>query len=316
MKLDFVSDLNRSDPDAWRARIEELAEEHGNFTPLDADHFAAFMDAGPKLLVTFENAAFVRKFNPDAEPRGFSLTRTEGWSHLAIISEDESWFRSEAIYRYFDRLTDDGFFDDFDQVLFHGTGSGGYAAAAYCVAAPGCNVLALRPQATLDPKIVSWDTRYLGQRRLNFNDRYGFAPDMIDAANHVYLAFDPSQRLDASHASIFAKQNVDLLPIPGIGGRPDQALTIIDKMTPMLIAAMNSELDGAFYSELLRARRDNPAYLRFLFNQMIRADHPVLAANICAHVLRKDHDDYYAEQLENLREQGHTPSRPFKPNAA
>ena len=112
------------------------------------------MDAGTNLLVTFEDAEYIRKFNNGSAPRGFHYAQQEGWSHLAIIAKSESWFRDPAIYRYFDRLIDDGFFEDFYNVLFYGTHGGTYAAAAYSVAAPGCTVLALRPQATLDPRIA------------------------------------------------------------------------------------------------------------------------------------------------------------------
>ncbi len=316
MKLEFETQLEKLSAQDWSARIEELADEHGNFTPLDDTHYAAFMDAGPKLIVTFENAEDIRKFNPDAAPRGFEFTQSHGWSHLAIISETESWFRSDAIYRYFDRLTDDGFFDDFDQVLFYGSGSCGYAASAYCVAAPGCNVLALRPQATLDPRITGWDTRYIKQRKLNFRDRYGFAADMIDAANQVYVAFDPVQRWDASHASIFAKRNVDLLRLTGLGGRLDVALDGIGYLGRMIERAMDGDIDTALYTKILRARRDSVGYLRFLFTNMSRSNHPVLAANVCAHVLRQSDDNFFAKQMHDLREQGFEPSRPFKPFAA
>jgi hypothetical protein len=42
---------------------------------------------------------------------------------------------------------DDGFFDEFEQVIFYGSGSSGYAAAAFSVAAPGATVIAVQPQA-------------------------------------------------------------------------------------------------------------------------------------------------------------------------
>ena len=77
----------------------------------------AFLDAGTNLLVTFENAEYILKFHTDAAPRGFHYAQHEGWSHLAIISRDESWFRDPAIYRYFDSLINDGFFTDFDNVV-------------------------------------------------------------------------------------------------------------------------------------------------------------------------------------------------------
>lgn len=156
--LSFETDLKGLEPTDWFAALEDLVEEHGSFSPLGADHVAAFLDAGPKLLVTFENADDVQQLS-DAAPRGFTYARRDGWSHLAIISRGESWFRDHAIYRHFDRLIDDGFFEDFEDVLFFGAQAGGYAAAAYSVAAPGCRVLALRPQATLDPATAGWDNR-------------------------------------------------------------------------------------------------------------------------------------------------------------
>lgn len=316
MQIEFEPELVKLDADAWRARIEEIAEEHGNFTPLDKGHFAAFLDAGPKLIVTFENAQDVRRMNAESTPRGFEFTRKDGWSCLSIISADESWFRSEAIYRYFDRLTDDGFFDDFEQVLFYGAGAGGYAASAYCVASPGCNVLALRPQATLDPRITGWDHRYAKHRRLNFNDRYGFAPDMIDAAQRMFLVVDPAQRFDASHAAIFTKSNVLTYPLAGLGGRLDQAMDQIDMLNTFIAAAMDGDISAALYSDALQSRRNSTGYMRFLFNQMLRSDHPVMAANVCSYVLKRADDAFFTKQLAELKEQGHEPSRPFKPFAA
>lgn len=316
MQIEFEPKLGKLDADAWRTRVEEIADEHGNFTPLDNEHFAAFLDAGPKLIVTFENAHEVLRANAESTPRGFQFTRHEGWSCLSIISEGESWFRSEAVYRYFDRLTDDGFFDDFDQVLFYGAGAGGYAACAYCVASPGCNVLALRPQATLDARIAGWDPRYAKHRRLNFTDRYGFAPDMIDAAKKVYVVFDSAQRMDASHAAIFTKSNVTALPLAGLGARLDLAMDQIEMTTSFTLAAMEGSLDQALHTKAMKARRTNNSYLRFLFMRMLRSGHPVMAANICSHVLKRTDDAFFTKQIAELKEQGHKPSRPFKPFAA
>lgn len=63
---------------------------------------AAFLDVGPNLLVTFENAEYIRKFHADAAPREFHYAQHEGWSHLTIISRDESWFRDLPLFRQLD----------------------------------------------------------------------------------------------------------------------------------------------------------------------------------------------------------------------
>lgn len=239
MRLSFEAEMTRLEPADWYARLEEIADDLGYFEPLGRNHCAAFLDAGTNLLVTFENAETIQKSNENAEPRGFHYAKHEGWSHLAIISSTESWFRDPAVYRYFDRLIDDGFFEDFDNVLFHGANAGGYAAAAYSVAAPGCTVLAIRPQATLDPRIAGWDTRYMDQRRNNFSDRYGYAPDIIDAVNHAYIAFDPLQRFDAIHAAMFTRSNMTPLRCKGLGNRPDSAFDAMGIHHDLMISAMN-----------------------------------------------------------------------------
>ena len=51
---------------------------------------------------------------------GWEFVRRHGWSHLCLISDGDTWFRDRKIWGYFDRLIDDGFFEDFDQVIFYG----------------------------------------------------------------------------------------------------------------------------------------------------------------------------------------------------
>ncbi|MDG1103479.1 MAG: hypothetical protein P8N75_08935 [Ascidiaceihabitans sp.] len=117
-------------------------------------------------------------------------------------------FTIQMVYSYFDRLDDDGIFDDFDHVIFYGAGPCEYAAAAFSVAAPGATVVAIQPQATLDPQITEWDDRYVKMRRADFSSRYGYAPDMLDAAEQAYVIYDPCERLDAAHAAMFTRSNV------------------------------------------------------------------------------------------------------------
>jgi len=97
MRLKFDAELAGLEIDDWYARVEEIADEHGYFEPLGDGHCAAFLDAGTDLLVTFESTDSIRNHNAGAEPRGFVFTKTEGWSHLAIISDAESWFRDPAV---------------------------------------------------------------------------------------------------------------------------------------------------------------------------------------------------------------------------
>lgn len=299
--LSFKTELRGLETADWFAALEELVEEHGSFSPLGHDHVATFLDAGPKLLVTFENAVEVQGM-PDAAPRGFAFARREGWSHLAIISREESWFRDPAIYRHMDRLIDDGFFEDFEDVLFYGAQAGGYAAAAYSVAAPGSRVLALRPQATLDPAIAGWDNRFAAHRRLNFTDRFGYAPDMIDAAAQVWIVFSPQQRFDAMHAALFTKPNVQMLRISGMTGRLDTIFDSLGGLDEMIRDAMAGTLSPQRFIRALAARKSFGPYQKNLVKRARTAGHPQLAAQLCRFMLRGGPDPFYVKQLQEMDE--------------
>ena len=84
----------------------------------------------------------------------------------------------------------------------------------------------------------------------------------------------------------------------------------------LIVSAMNKTLGTDEFNDAMRARREYIPYLRTLFTQMIKTDHPRLAANVCAYVLRKGNDNFFAKKLEELKEEGHTPSKPLKYSAA
>lgn len=121
----------------WLNRLAEIAQERGAFDALGAHHFAAFVRSGDTLLVTFETIGGMRALSDTAAPLGWELVTGLGWSHLCLASDGDTWFRDEDVYEYVDALIDDGFFDDFEQVIFYGAGPCAYAAAAFSVAAPG-----------------------------------------------------------------------------------------------------------------------------------------------------------------------------------
>ena len=314
--LQFEADLSNLDADDWFAEIEEIAEDFGYFEHLGPDHAATFLEAGPRLLVTFEDAATVRKVRPDGMPLGFDFARKDGWSVLTILSHDESWFRSGFVYRFFDQLTDDGFFEGFDRVLFHGVGPRGYAAAAFSVAAPGAHVLAIRPQATLDPELTGWDTRFREPRRHDFNDRYGYAPDMIDAAGRVWVIYTPAVAQDAMHAALFRRPNVDLLRAGGLMAKVEIGLDALNLRGELIRLAMSGELNRQKLGYLLQARKNYAPYLRGLVRRARQAGHDQLAADACAHILQRGHDPFFAAQLAELGETGVRPQHRFSASAA
>ena len=196
-----LSGLSRSD---WLGALRRIGQERGFAEPLGKAHAALYVEQSDTLLVTFETMPGIETLSQTRTPFGLDMVGALGWSCLSVLSHADTWFRDPRIYGFFDNLLDDGFFDEFERVIFYGAGPCGYAAAAFSVASPGARVLALQPQATLDPRVTEWDDRFVEQRRRDFTSRYGFAPDMLDAAQHAWVLYDPRERLDAMHAALFS----------------------------------------------------------------------------------------------------------------
>jgi len=257
-----IFDAGEAETDAdWLAIMEEIGDEAGYLENLGEKHSAFFSDMGPVLLVSFETLSGVRGAGGGQMPLGYQIAAPRGWSSLSIVAQDNTWFRDPAVYGFFDRLIDDAFFEDFDRVVFYGAGMGGYAAAAYSVAAPGCTVLALAPQSTLDTDHAEWDRRFMTARRLDFSSRFGFAPDMTEGSERVFLLYDPIQQVDAVHAAMFRGPHITKLRARHIGRDPQADLARVDALRPLIDAACLGTLDAASFYQLWRARRGHAQYL-------------------------------------------------------
>lgn len=287
----------------WFARIADLGSKGGAFARLGASHAALFVDAGPTLLVTFETAGTIRKTQGDQLPLGYAMAMERGWSLLCLIADHDTWYRDPAVYRYVDGLVDDAFFEDFDHVVFYGAGMGGYAAAAYSVAAPGATVIAVQPQATLDPGLAGWDPRWPEMRRTSFTDRYGFAPDMTEGAGTVFVIYDPEQMLDAMHAALFARPWTTLLPCRHLGRDIGAALEEMRVLPSILAAAGTGSFDAALFRTFYRSRRNHAPYLRNLLTRLDNDGRPLLAGLLCRNVAQRLHAPKFRVRLDQIEKE-------------
>jgi hypothetical protein len=288
---------------AWYARMEAVGAEQGRFERIGANHAALFIEQASTLLVTFECADTIRNTRLDQMPLAATLVDEAGWSQLTLIAEGDTWFRDPAVFAFFDRLVDEAFFDDFERVVFYGAGMCGYAAAAYSVAAPGSTVIALCPQATLDPRVTEWDDRFYAYRRLCFSNRYGYAPDMIDAAHRAYVLYDPQIPLDAMHAALFTRSNVVKLRCRHLGATLETNLLNMGVLTELIDAACEGQMSPRVFFQLLRARRRYLPYLRQLLRHVDRSGRPYLAALLCRTAMRRTSRPRFRRRLEELTEE-------------
>lgn len=296
--------LSKSD---WLVEFVSMGEEYGFAQSLGKRHHASFIDEGDTLLVTFETLDGARALSANDTPLGYELLRSEGWSHLCVISEGDTWFRAPQIYGFFDRLIDDGFFDEFEKVIFYGAGPCGYAAASYSVAAPGAIVLTIQPQATLDPRVTEWDDRFTHMRRTSFTDRYGYAPDMLDAASQAHVIYDPREDLDAMHAALFTRPNCIKHRMPNMGDALQGDLLGMDKLTGILSAAGNGTLDTMTFARAMRARRDHAPYLRRVLARLDIEERDELAKMLCRNVVARLNAPRFQRRLDRLNAEGSDP---------
>lgn len=273
------------DREAWLDKVTELTDEDGYVERLGDRHAAIFLEDKPTLLVTFETHSGIEMMSEDCQPMGWDMVKALKWSHLCLVSEGDTWFRDPAVYGYFDRLVDDGFFEDFDQVIFYGAGPCGYAAAAFSVAAPGAKVIALQPQATLDPRVAEWDDRYRWMRRTAFDDRYGYAPDMLDAASHAWVLYDPEIEEDAMHAALFTRANVTKFRMRFMGTNLDQGLMRMQVLYRILAQASADKLNRSALARLFRARRKDGDYQVNLLLRLVAAERHALTIMLARQVL-------------------------------
>lgn len=287
-----LSGLKKSE---WLAQLSEIATAAGEFRALGPRHIMTCIDQMPDddgaapttLLVTFETMQGIQLQSDIGQPLGWDMVRGQNWSHLGVISDGDTWFREPHVYALFDQLTDEGYFEAFDRVIFYGAGPCGYAAAAFSVAAPGARVLAVQPQATLDPRITEWDNRFTHLRRTSFTDRYGYAPDMLDAADQAFVIYDPAQDLDAMHAALFTRPNVTKLRLRYMGGALQGDLIAMGVLEDLLVGLADATLDLKQFARIARARRDHRSYLRNLIGHTDVAQRPYLAMLVCRNVVER-----------------------------
>jgi hypothetical protein len=294
-----LRDLKRPE---WIAGVRDLVDGTGYVSLLGKKHMAVFTEQSTTLLVTFETLQGLQTLSPLAQPMGWEPVKTSGWSNLAMISDGDTWFRDPAVYAFFDRLVDDGFFDEFDRVVFYGAGPCGYAAATYSVTAPGARVLAIQPQATLDPAVTEWDPRFVEMRRTDFTRRYGFAPFMLEAAERAFILYDPRQIEDAMHAALFTSSNVTKLRLPNMGGTLQTELLNMGILYELIEDVGTGTLTASRFARLYRARRENRAYLRRLLQRLEADERSTLVELLCKNVSTRMRAPHFSRRLHTLTE--------------
>ena len=286
----------------WLARMDQIGNMHGFFDRVGARHRALYVQEGDTLLVTFDEVGRIMTQGRDALPIGFDAVSKREWSYLSLMAEGDTWFRDDALYRFFDRLIDEGFFESFDQVIFLGAGPMcGYAACAYSVASPGATVVALSPAASLNREDAPYELRFRKAWRKDFTSRYGYAPTMLEAAKEAFILYDPLEVLDAAHAAQFKGKNVTRLRFRGAGRNLLKVLEPNANLDRLMKATGNGRMTPLRFAQITRSlRQSNPDYLKRLLDRAEERGGTALPYIVAKRGLAATGDAHFARRMMTL----------------
>ncbi len=298
--LAIMSVEPKDSPDGeWSKIAQQLAGKKGFFSDL-GEHSFLYVPRGKTLVVTFDNLDIAMTKREDRRPWGFGFIEAENWSMLGVMANGWTWFRDDAVMGEFERLHDEGFFDQFKRVVFYGASMGGYGAAAYSAVAKGSTVFVISPQSTLDKSIVPWEMRYKKVWSRDFSGPYGDASISSQTAKDVHLMYDPYVLPDERHAKRFTGKNVRHWRCPMLGHRLGSSLQQMGVLQDIARLAICGELNQLSFYKLLRKRHTFPRYQRELANLALERGRPDLALRVCRYVLSARKDRYFKKMAARI----------------
>ncbi len=216
-----------------------------------------FISGNDILFITFEHASGASTHqNIKREPWGFKfLVQKRGYSLLGVKPKQNDWYRNKDLHQFFQSHEFKQFISRFKKVFLYGGSMGGYAALAFAEAVPGCTVIALNPQSTLDKKLIPWEKRFKSGQEQDWQNSFHDGAIGASFAEKAYVVYDPFHNEDKKHIDRLNSQNIIHLKVFLVGHQiPTWLLqmgilgTLIDK----IVSNSLTELD--FY-KLARTRK-------------------------------------------------------------
>ena len=271
----------------WLADLRRSQNRRG-FYYSDTGFAAHFAERNTDtVIVSFDNLSSVNDPSLARESWGYGFYKSEGWSHLGVMSFAANWCRDEGLFDYLTGLAASGFFKKFGKVVMTGTSMGAYAATAFASLVPGATVLAFSPQSTLDERLVPWEDRFAKGRAQNWNGRFRDAAAEIGDAKKVFIFYDPAFEPDRLHAQRYQGDNVQYLKTWFSGHKSALFLRRAELLKPLVKAGVSGELDPELFYAAYRGRRKLPWYINALGDMALERGHRKLVKRM-ARALKRE----------------------------
>lgn len=266
-----------SGPPAWYQEIFPGGKRTG-FYENYANHALVFVDRGSDtLVVSFDNLAEAGGRHLAREPWAGKFVADNGWSHLGIFAHGPTWFRDKDLIDRLEALRDAGMFEKHTRVIFCGSSMGGFGALTFARLSPGSTVVAFSPQSTVDPKLVPWEQRFKKARGQDWDLPYSDAAGGMRDVGRAYVVYDRFVVADRQHVERLESAALVALNAPGCGHKSAFTLRRMDRLKPVMSAAIEGELSHHKFAQLMRNRKDIYLYKRTMQAHLSERNRPEMA---------------------------------------
>lgn len=236
--------------------------------------------SAPVLLVTFDNLSNVRDRSPQRLPWAYKYARDAKASHLGIMAHRGDWYRETNLIARMQTLADDGFFANYERVLFAGSSMGAFGALSFSALVPGAHVLAFNPQSTLDPKLVPWESRYAKGQKQDWSLPFSDPACHLENATQVSVFFDPYFEPDKRHFERLSSPSVQAYKCWFSNHKSAVFLRKIGALKPVMDEALFGELTQEKFYRLYRCRRNLPWYAGSLKHYYVQSGRAGMAKRV------------------------------------
>lgn len=295
-KQDQQADLNMP-PEVDLADVLEadtflLTGEHGNIW---------YQHRSSTLFVTFDNLATLDDPYP-RRPWMYERVEMLDYSILGVQTFRKDWFRQPTSSAQITALVEQGFFDQFERVVFIGASMGAFAALNFAPLVHGAWVLVFSPQSTMNQTIAPFEKRFkYAVRRSNWDSMpFLDAAAAVPYIPKIAMFYDPLETEDKKHATRLSGPNVQHLAIPNATHQAIRLVVKCDALPQMMREfAETGKLGSEFYGNM-RARKDIRSWRRAMVENLEKREHPKLLLKACRYMLAQKNYLFAKSALQRL----------------
>lgn len=226
------------------------------------NYYVDYIEAKDKshVVIVFEGSQMVEgQATWQRYPWGAQFIHRQGMSVIGVKVKAADWYRGADLHDFFLSAAFKKILCRYDQVYLYGNSMGGYAALAFSGIVEGAKVLALSPQTTLDPDLITWDKRFPHGMEQDWSGRFSDAAETLDKVDVAYVIYDPFFPTDRAHIERLPAENVVCLKTPCLLHDVASALSDMSILKSIFTHFIKGDLE-TWFPKKMRARKDYAEY--------------------------------------------------------